>query len=179
MSRHRFINDGTSPIPMGGAAEYACVCGRRGTRKAIEQHVAENSTGDERETTPTAPYDQLIDSDEDFGGGHTKAHYLPNEPRRPAPTGETHPLRRPDTPAPLPPPPSSSAMDVCPLCGDIRLTCDSPEIATWSCGHWIHKRPRSIAELFQDMLRSAFQAGVAAAAVGESFETWYQREVLR
>ncbi len=37
----------------------------------------------------------------------------------------------------------------------------------------------SIAELFQDMLRRAFTGGVAAAASGETFETWYHREVLR
>jgi len=38
---------------------------------------------------------------------------------------------------------------------------------------------RSIAELFQDMLRTAFQAGAISASSGETFETWYQREVLQ
>jgi hypothetical protein len=33
--------------------------------------------------------------------------------------------------------------------------------------------------LFQDMLRQAFDAGIAAATSGETFEAWYQREVLR
>lgn len=37
----------------------------------------------------------------------------------------------------------------------------------------------SIAEAFQTMLRDAFQAGLDAAASGETFEIWYQREVLR
>jgi hypothetical protein len=38
---------------------------------------------------------------------------------------------------------------------------------------------RTIAESFQDMLRQAFAAGVAAATSGEAFESWYQREILR
>jgi hypothetical protein len=37
----------------------------------------------------------------------------------------------------------------------------------------------SIAEAFQNMLRVTFYAGVAAAASGEAFEDWYQREILR
>jgi hypothetical protein len=40
-------------------------------------------------------------------------------------------------------------------------------------------KARSIAEMFQDMLRQAFEAGIAAADSGEAFESWYQREVLR
>ena len=186
MTQHRFINDGRSPIPMGGTAEYACVCGKRGTYAAVERHVAASAAGDEStsEAAPTAPYDQIVDND-DFGGGDTKAHYLPNEPRRPALTGEAPPLRRPDrptTPEPLPPHPTTSAAEAageCPICGVGEPACDLPEITAWSCGHWIHKRPRSIAESFQDMLRSAFQAGTAATTTGESFETWYQREVLQ
>lgn len=152
VTRHRFINDGRSPIPMGSTAEYVCVCGRRGTHAAIERHIAENSAGDESasEATPTAPYPQLV---EDFGGGNTMAHYLPNEPRKPAPTGEPPPLQRPTTPEPLPPIPASAMDD--------------------------EERPRSIAELFQDMLRTAYQAGATSASRGESFETWYQREVLQ
>ena len=157
--RHRFINDGRSPIPMGGVAEYACVCGKRGSYTIIERHIAESSVHDgdrnDRDAAPTAPYDQLVDND-DFGGGDTKAHYLPNEPRRPGPTGEALPLRRPDrptTPEPLPPPLSTPAVD--------------------------EERPHSIAELFQDMLRAAYQAGAASASSGETFETWYQREVLQ
>ena len=155
MTRHRFINDGRSPIPMGSTAEYICVCGKRGTYETLERHITESNLPDyardvsESDGAPTAPHDQLFDRD-DFGGD-TMAHYLPNPPRKPAPTGESPPLPRPGTPEPLPPPPSVSAAD----------------------------RPRSIAELFQDMLRSAFQAGTESTTTGESFETWYQREVLQ
>ena len=155
MTRHRFINDGRSPIPMESTAEYTCICGKRGTYEAIERHIAENNLPSyvHESAAPTAPYGQVADSD-NFGGGDTMVHYLPHEPRKPAPTGEALPLQRPDrpaTPAPLPPPPSTSAV-----------------------------AERSIAELFQDMLRAAFQAGTAAATTtGESFETWYQREVLQ
>ena len=35
------------------------------------------------------------------------------------------------------------------------------------------------AEMFQDMLRVAYQAGALSAQSGETFEDWYQREVLR
>lgn len=173
MIRHRFINDGRSPIPMGASAEYVCVCGKRGTHAVIERHIA---TENDRTAVPTAPYG-TIDSDE--FGGDTKANYFPHEPRRPAPTGEALPLERPSTPDPLPPPPSTAVINTCPRCGIGQSACDLPEIGAWSCGHWIEKQPRSIAELFQDMLRSAFQAGAAATMAGESFETWYQREVLR
>ena len=157
MTRHRFINDGRSPIPMGSTAEYTCVCGKRGTYEALERHVVESNlpsyARDESDGAPTAPHNQLFDDVIESGGfgGDTMAHYLPIEPRKPAPTGESPPLPRPGTPEPLPPPPSISAGD----------------------------RPRSIAELFQDMLRSAFQAGTASTTTGESFETWYQREVLQ
>lgn len=98
--------------------------------------------------------DTAVDADvvdvHDFGGG-TMSHYLPNEPRKPAPTGEAAPLRRPATPEPLPPPPVDE----------------------------IPRHPPSIAELFQSMLRTAYQAGAASASTGESFETWYEREVLQ
>ena len=180
MTRHRFINDGRSPIPMGGTAEYACVCGKRGTHAAIERHIADNSVHDDqdaRDAAPTATYKQLGDSSDDFGGGDTKAHYLPMEPRAPAPPtfNETDSI----TLTELPPPPSSAVDEMCRLCGAGAPIADLPEITAWSCGHWIRKRPRSIAELFQDMLRSAFQAGAAATTAGESFETWYEREVLQ
>jgi hypothetical protein len=68
---------------------------------------------------------------------------------------------------------------MCPICQIGAQVTDLPEIAAWSCGHWTRKKPQSIAESFQDMLRATFQAGVAAATSGETFETWYQREVLR
>ena len=173
MSGHRFINDGRSPIPMGATAEYGCICGKRGTHQAIAWHIAEM----DRASRTAAPLN-------DFDGGDTKAHYLPHEPRKPAPTGESPPLSRPElppTPEPLPPPSTStstSTVDACPQCSVGKPTCDLPEIAAWSCGHWIRKQSRSIAESFQDMLRSAFEAGAVSTTTGESFETWYQREVL-
>lgn len=140
MTRHRFINDGRSPIPMGATAEFSCLCGRRGSRAAIEQHIAEFTDG----VVATSS------ADVDFDSGGTKAHYLPVDPRPPAPPssfGDTDTI----TPAELPPPP--------PL----------PE----------PKPLGSIAELFQSMLRSAYQAGATSARTGEPFETWYQREVLQ
>jgi hypothetical protein len=152
VTRHRFINDGVAPIPMGGTAEYACVCGKRGTYAVIERHVAAET---DREAVPIAQ--QEVDTD--AFGGDTKAHYFPNAPRKPAPTTPRRPTKRPDTPEPLPPPPSTT-------------TADLPEIG-------IPAHPHSIAELFQAMLRAAFQAGTAATTAGETFETWYQREVLR
>ena len=166
MTRHRFINDARSPIPMGSTADYTCTCGKRGTYETIERHITESNlpayARDVRESdgAPTAPHNQLFDQviERDHFGGDTMAHYLPNEPRKPAPTGESQPLTRPNrpgTPEPLPPPPSIASAD------------------------GLENRPRSIAELFQDMLRSAFQAGTAAITTGDSFETWYQREVLQ
>lgn len=174
MSGHRFINDGHSPIPMGASAEYGCICGKRGSHQVIAFHIAGMLERSKRSAAVTA----------DFEGGDTMAHYLPAEPRRPAPTGETPPLLHPDrprpgTPEPLPPPPPAPSTDACPTCGTDTIICDMPEISVWSCGHWIRKRPGSIAELFQDMLRSAFVAGAASTTSGQSFETWYQTEVLR
>lgn len=153
VTRHRFINDGRKVIPMGSTAEYTCVCGRRGTYEAIDRHITEQNlpgSASASETTPTAPYAQVAESD-GFGGG-TVAHYLPNEPRKPAATEELLPLQRP-TPDPLPPPPSAPSV--------------------------VDASPCPIAELFQTMLRSAFQAGAVSTTTGEAFETWYQREVLR
>ena len=180
MTQHRFINDGRSPIPMGGAAEYACICGKRGAYAAIERHIAENSVHDdrdERDAAPIAPYDQLVDSSDNFGGGATRAHYLPMAPREPA--SSTFNEAAAITPPELPPPPHGAIDEMCRLCGAGATIADLLEITVWSCGHWIHKRPRSIAELFQDMLRSAFQAGAVSTTTGESFETWYEREVLQ
>jgi hypothetical protein len=176
--RHRFINDGRSPIPMGTTADYSCVCGKRGSYAVIEKHIIEASSEDVGDAIPAMPYDQIeID---DFGGD-TKANYLPSEPRRPAPTGESPPLPRPGTPEPLPPPPTVAHEheDACLRCGNAKSICTLPEISVWACGHWILKRQRSIAESFQDMLRIAYQAGAASASTGEAFETWYQREVLQ
>ena len=149
--------------------------------------------------SPVEDDDLVISVDEDFGGD-TKAHYLPAEPRQPAPAalpcrrlwGCLAPLNSaglctlhfksqlegdpPSVPELPPPPPGPS--QPCPLCEFGVSITDLPEIAVWSCGHWIKKRSRSIAESFQDMLRSAYQAGVTAATNGETFESWYQREVL-
>jgi hypothetical protein len=163
VSGHRFINDGRSAIPMGSENQYGCICGKRGTKEAIARHIAEQSPVDEDTSGKV-----VVTADSSDFGGDTMAHYLPHEPRKPA---------RLDTPEPLPPPPSTPSK--CPTCQAGEPVADLPEISAWSCGHWIHKYPRSIAELFQDMLRFAFQGGVAAATAGESFETWYQREVLR
>ena len=230
MIQHRFLNEGRSPIPMGPTAEYACVCGRRGTYAVIERHIAENAARD-RDAVPTAPYAQVTDDDE--FGGDTMAHYLPIEPRKPAPTGETPPLQRPVTPEPSDPYQMSSSTGKAPTEADIAwlkgvATVDEPEefpavtglrhpradllrrlpdemnklqeleaarnlepdcdygavgagryravlpIPTSEVEH-----PRSIAELFQDMLRAAYQAGAVSASSGETFETWYQREVLQ
>jgi hypothetical protein len=160
---------------MGPTAEYACVCGKRGSHHVISFHIAEM----ERSNRTAAPLD-------DFESDNTKANYLPHAPRKPAPTGASPPLERPEraralTPEPLPPPPSiaPSTVVACPQCGVGKPTCDLPEIAAWTCGHWIRKQARSIAEAFQDMLRSAFEAGAVSTTTGESFEIWYQREVLQ
>lgn len=175
--KHRFINDGRSPIPMGSDARYACVCGKTGTREAIDQHVAERAAADRAETdhqeawrsltSPAVPIDADI-------GGDTKAHYLPMQPREPAAPMFAELPTPPELPPPPPPPPTP-----CPHCQLGDPIAELPEIFAWSCGHWIRRKVQPIAEAFQDMLRSAYQAGVAAATSGESFESWYQREVLR
>lgn len=78
----------------------------------------------------------------------------------------------------LPPPPSPHTT-ACPTCSLGARIAELPEISAWSCGHWIRKQPPSIAESFQEMLRIAFLAGVSASTSGETFERWYQREVLQ
>jgi len=176
--RHRFINDGQSPIPLGRDAKYTCVCGKTGTREAIEHHVAERQAAERAAASRQADTWRALMSPvmptDDFSGGSTKADYLPVPPRQPALStfGKTH------TPPELPPPPTSLP-NLCLVCQAGDPVADLPEIAAWSCGHWIRKEPRPIAEAFQNMLRGAFHAGVAAAASGETFEGWYQREVLR
>ena len=131
MTRHRFINDGLAPIPMGSTAAYACVCGRRGSRAIISRHITEMQ--------------EISANNNDFDD--TQAHYLPMEPRQPATPAFNEEPSAPE----LPPPPQG----------------------------FIDRHARSIAESFQDMLRSAYQAGAASAMTGESFERWYQREVLQ
>lgn len=166
--KHRFINNGLGPIPMGGAAEYTCTCGRRGPYTIVERHISEMQEIGEEDTQ----------NGDDFGGGDTKANYLPMTPRAPAnPTPEPSFTETP-TPPELPPPPATLASTFCLFCSKGAKLADLPEVAAWSCGHWIRKKPAAIAESFQDMLRLAFAAGVKAAASGETFETWYQSEVL-
>jgi len=178
--KHRLLNDGRSPIPMGSAARHACACGKIGTREAIEQHVAERAAIERAEAArqeawgaiPTPAVPRSIGAD-DFGED-TEAHYLPVPPRGPAASAFTELPTPPELP---PPPPTILAR--CPLCETGDPVAELPEISAWSCGHWIRKKPQPIAESFQAMLRGAFQAGVAAATSAESFESWYQREVLR
>jgi len=134
-TRHRLDVDGHYPT-----GEAACVCGARGKREEVVLHVARNHS----DAVPT-------DVGDDFDSDATKAHYVPNEPRRPAP------------PTPAPP---------------VRERATTPTIVT-EVDDRAEERPRTIAESFQDMLRGAFTAGRAAAQSGEHFETWYQREVLR
>jgi len=133
--------------------EYACTCGgARGSYAAVSRHIVENEglTPVLEPSLRSRGFPQgivigTVPADDDFDEGDiTKAHYLPNEPRRPASAVGADP-----DPVVLPPTPG------------------------------IFERPRSIAEAFQDMLRIAYQAGVASAATGEIFETWYQREVLQ
>jgi hypothetical protein len=175
MTRHRFINDARSPIPMGATAEYSCICGRRGTWAAITKHIAESMIAEE---------DAAIVEDDHFSET-TKANYLPVEPREPAPYSDDDtpapppPPRTRESEAPTIPPPLKLRNNMCPICRSGTQIADLPEIAAWSCGHWSRKKLRPIAEAFQDMLRIAFQAGVTAAKNDETFEVWYQREVLQ
>ena len=167
------------------ATEFACTCGARGSYEAVLRHVASSAAadlspslrsqgfpqkvvGEITQGTPSEDYASVSVSvpseDDDFGGGITKAHYLPNEPKRPAP-----PAHRDTEGAPSyiePERTSAPGHHVKP----------SPEEHSRSGAD---ESQRSIAEAFQDMLRVAYQAGAASAATGESFETWYQREVLR
>jgi hypothetical protein len=213
------VGDGAS------STVFACTCGVRGSYEEIVSHVAEylgpslKSRGFPsaiaQADTAAVVVSPVPTDDVDFGGGDTKAHYLPLEPKRPAlpalpnvveplsrdvtwgavpsyaeperssaaprpshhvlpeadpsaaPTRTSRQLATPPTsfveqdltPAPLPPTPTPNApVDLAPI---------------------VLEPPRSIAELFQDMLRIAYEAGAASAATGEIFETWYQREVLQ
>jgi hypothetical protein len=140
--RHRFINDGRSPIPMGSDVRYACACGKTGSHEEIERHVAAHAaaerTAAEREeiwrsiTAPAVPIDADV-------GGDTKAHYLPVPPRAPAPSTFTEL----PTPPELPPPPVLP--DRCPHCPVGEPLADLPEVAAWSCGYWVRRKPQPIA----------------------------------
>lgn len=174
MPKHRFVDDGTAPIVIGG--EVSCICGLRGGYQDVERHIEAHAQTD------------VIPTGDDFGGGDTKAHYLPNEPREPAPsstppeTTSALPCRSRGCLAPLNSYGTCTVhyRDVLP---DVDLPSDPegpverpspPELPPPP-----PMRPRSIAEMFQDTLRQAFAAGAASVAVGETFETWYQREVLQ
>lgn len=137
---HAFATRNGSPAVIGeiSVAEYMCVCGTlRGTYEEIARHIFAEDTA----VVPALSVDTAVDTAvvaptavpvDDFSGGHTKAYYLPNAPRKPASPSEL---------------PTESS--------------------------------RSIAESFQDMLRESFTAGLSAALNGETFEIWYQREVLQ
>jgi hypothetical protein len=162
---HRFVSDGDT-------LRFTCICGIYGTYAAVEQHIGAALAPGARATTD--PYPSVVVKGDDFGGGNTQAHYLPVSPRAPA-----SPDRDSDSSVAALPPPPSIDRDACPLCANGLPIADLPEIAAWSCGHWIRKRPRPIAEAFQAMLRSAYAAGELSARSGENFESWYQREVLQ
>jgi hypothetical protein len=156
----------------------------RGTHAAVAWHIAENSPIIPRDpvTGLTAHQDHYPIPAEDFGEDTTKAHYLPIEPRSPA--------------APTPPPPISSTAGVRAIASEravmeafasaahqeyfpIAQTRRPTLRGSGPTSIGSDTSPKTIAELFQDMLRQAYEAGVDAAKSGEAFETWYQREVLR
>lgn len=169
----------------GSTTEFACTCGVRGTYENVERHITASAVeltpslrsqgfpqriiGEVTQHVPSDDYASVtvsgVPTDGDnFGGGNTKAHYLPNEPKRPA---------LPAVPKVVEPIPSHHVEP-----GAV----EQPEGHSRSSGNVPDLAPvpsRSIAEAFQDMLRVAYQAGAASAATGETFETWYQREVLR
>jgi hypothetical protein len=147
--------------------------------------TARRSSNDDQSPIPTDPSPTgessgVVKSSMNFSG-NTVPHYLPVELRPPAPP--TPPAHAEDLPTkpegPLLLETQPIPLVLCAICQDGMLLADLPEITVWSCGHWTRKKPQSIAESFQDMLRTTFQAGVAAATSGETFETWYQREVLQ
>ena len=169
MIRHRFVATSVTPVALGNPPEFWCVCGMSGTYAAIELHVAQ-CAAQERALDDTAIV-RNAPTDDDFGGGATKAHYLPNAPREPAPFFLL-PCRPRGCLAPLN---SAGTCTVHNLAGEPERE-SAPELPPPPPNP---ARAHSIAESFQDMLRQAFEAGRASNQVGETFETWYQREVLR
>jgi hypothetical protein len=132
----------------------------------IERHIAERNAVDDHFDEQIVPNAAPIASD-DFGSGDTRVNYLPNEPREPATSAS--PCRARGCLAPL----NSSGICTVHFADAERTSApDLPPPPSREC-------PPSIAELFQDMLRQAFTAGLAAAQSAEAFETWYQREVLQ
>lgn len=198
MTKHRLDIGGFYPT-----GEAACVCGVRGNRADVVLHVTNNF----HDSAPIAVEDDF-DSGATKGHYLPNTPRRPAATRPPcrdrgclaplntAGTCTVHFVEGADRPTPpnLPPPPPSprpraqtptdvtaveTREEACPTCGTIDQIADLPEIAAWSCGHWIRHHPTTIAEAFQDMLRGAYHAGLAAAISGETFETWYQRKVLQ
>jgi hypothetical protein len=170
VTRHHLINDRACWDPLSSfstdAQGHACACGQSGTFEALALHIATENSAPER-SSGTVRDSSDVNRD-------TAAHYLPVEPRSPAPAApvEDQPTR-PELPLLRLP------VNACPTCQIGAQVADLPEVVAWSCGHWTRTKPQPVAESFQDMLRTTFQAGVAAATSGETFETWYQREVLQ
>ena len=193
----------------GSTTEFACTCGVRGTYERVLRHVTASTPAEltpslrsqgflQRivgEITQCAPDDDYasvtvssvpVDND-DFGGGNTKAHYLPNEPKRPALPALpevvepiSHDVAWGATPSYIEPEQTSAPVQ--PSHHVEQTAVAQPEGHSRSNDNAADPAPvptRSIAEAFQDMLRVAYQAGAASAATGETFETWYQWEVLR
>ena len=188
----------------GSTTEFACACGVRGTYEDVLRHVTASTAAELSPSLRSHGFPQRIASEvvqhapgddcalvaassvpssdgDDFGGGDTKAHYLQNEPKRPALPAlpeVVEPLSNDvawgATPSYIEPEQTSAPVHPSPLV--------EPEVSQPQGRTAPDPAPapsRSIAEAFQDMLRVAYQAGAAAAATGEAFETWYQREVLR
>ena len=113
----------------------------------------------------------VIEAEDDFGGGDTKAHYTPVAPRPPA-----YPID-PDIDALL----EAHGIPADPL-REINAARGFPAATPpTAC------QP-SIAEMFQEQLRRAYVAGVQHgsdaddlrdAANEAAFQQWYAREVLR
>ena len=202
MAAHAFVTIEGLPVAADEVAgtEFTCVCGVRGTYAEVARHIIDELPL-QRGAPEIEPEPSLVsrgfpsalarddaatraaieryaavagkgvptDDGSDFGGD-TQAHYLPIEPRVPALPA------LPDVVEPL-----------CRLRGCLAPLSSDGACVVHSIGTSNFTepgqpqpppRPRAIAELFQDMLRQAFSAGVAAAASGEAFEQWYAREVL-
>lgn len=160
MRAHRL--DTNLVYPVGQAA---CICGRHGNREEILLHIMHHL----EDGSP------VIVSD-DFGGGDTKAHYVPTAPRRPA---TRPPCRDRECLAPLNTAGACAVHFAESMSPDALDLLTEPDPALTPVPDASSRKIPSIAEAFQSMLRSAYLAGSAGAAIGETFETWYQREVLR
>lgn len=141
-----------SVAPVATDDEFTCACGVHGTYGFVRRHITDSAA-----------------LKEDFGSEDvTQAHYLPIEPRSPASPTPPPPIESRAPASPTPPPPIPPIPSIPRVITARRTSPVSVEVP-----------PRSIAELFQDMLRQAFAAGAATAQSDETFEIWYQREILR